>query len=75
MLTLEIHGKFISWPEDFAVLMMKYYRDNGINFIVHRNCAHSSSKSAAANSFMSKLMESAEFQEYKFCFCHQSASS
>jgi hypothetical protein len=75
MLTLEIHGKFISWPEDFAVLMMKYYRDNGVNFIVHGNCAHSGRKSVAANNFMSNLMESAEFQKYTFCCCHQSAGS
>lgn len=41
MLTLEVYGQFIRWPEDFALLMMKYYRKHGVTFILHRNCAHS----------------------------------
>jgi hypothetical protein len=40
MLTLEVYGKFITWPEDFALLMMKYYRKHGVDFILHRNCVH-----------------------------------
>jgi hypothetical protein len=40
MLTLEVNGQFITWPEEFAVLMMKYYRKHGVNYILHRNCGH-----------------------------------
>jgi hypothetical protein len=38
MLTLEIYGKLITWPEDFALLMMKYYQKHGVSFIVHKDC-------------------------------------
>ncbi len=41
MLTLEVYGQFVTWPEEFALLMMKYYRNRGIPFVVHRNCVHS----------------------------------
>ena len=37
MMTLEIYGELITWPEDFALLMMKYYENCGVPFIVHRN--------------------------------------
>lgn len=37
MLTLEIHGQLITWPEDFALTMMRYYRNHGVPFTVHRN--------------------------------------
>lgn len=75
MLTLEIHGKFIVWPDEFAVMMMKYYRDNGINFIVHRNCLHSGRVPEKGNSLMSRLLESAEIREYSFCCCPQLTGS
>ena len=37
MLTLEVHGQMITWPEDFALTMMRYYRNHGVPFKVHRN--------------------------------------
>jgi hypothetical protein len=40
MLTLEVHGQFITWPEEFALLMMKYYQKHGVTFIIHRHCDH-----------------------------------
>lgn len=40
MLTLEVYGQFVTWPEEFAHLMMKYYRNRGIAFVVHKNCIH-----------------------------------
>lgn len=40
MMTLEIYGKLITWPEDFAHLMMKHYENYGVPFIVHRDCIH-----------------------------------
>lgn len=40
MLTLEVHGQFVTWPEEFALLMMKYYRNQGVTFILHKNCIH-----------------------------------
>ncbi len=41
MLTLEVHGQYVTWPEQFALYMMRYYRNRGITFVVHRNCIHS----------------------------------
>ncbi len=41
MLTLEVYGKYITWPEDFAALMMAHYKSHGVSFTVHRNCVHS----------------------------------
>jgi hypothetical protein len=40
MLTLEVHGQLINWPSDFALMMMKYYRNHGVPFRVHRNSAN-----------------------------------
>jgi len=40
MVTLEIHGQFVTWPEDFALTMMRYYRNHGVPFTVHRNSVH-----------------------------------
>ena len=40
MLTLEVNGQFITWPEEFAVMMMAYYKKYGVPFMVHRNCLH-----------------------------------
>ena len=40
MLTLEVNGQFITWPEEFAVTMIEYYKKYGIQFMVHRNCLH-----------------------------------
>jgi hypothetical protein len=37
MVTLEIYGKFITWPEDFALFMMKHYQNRGVPIIVHRD--------------------------------------
>jgi hypothetical protein len=40
MLTLEVNGQFITWPEEFAVMMMRHYKHYGVPFIIHRNCFH-----------------------------------
>jgi hypothetical protein len=40
MLTLEVNGQFITWPEEFAVTMMGYYKKYGIPFMLHRNGLH-----------------------------------
>jgi len=37
MLTLEVNGKLITWPEEFAVVMMGYYEQHGVPYSVHRN--------------------------------------
>ncbi|HTP63886.1 MAG TPA: hypothetical protein VMJ66_00745 [Geobacteraceae bacterium] len=41
MLTIEVNGDYITWPEDFAALMMGHYKNHGVPFTVHRNCVHS----------------------------------
>ena len=40
MLTLEVHGQIITLSDEFALLMMKYYRKHGVTFILHKNCVH-----------------------------------
>jgi hypothetical protein len=37
MLTLEVNGKFITWPEDFAMIMAGYYKKHDILVIAHKN--------------------------------------
>ena len=49
MLTLEVHGQFITWPEEFALLMMKHYRKHGVTVILHRHCTHSGWDTLAKN--------------------------
>jgi hypothetical protein len=49
MLTLEVHGQFITWPEEFALLMMKHYRKHGVTVILHRNCVHTGWDTTAKN--------------------------
>lgn len=41
MLTLEVNGQFITWPADFALIMMRYYKKHGKPFLIHRKCIHS----------------------------------
>jgi hypothetical protein len=68
MLTLEIYGKLITWPEDFALLMMKYYENYGVPFVVHRNCINTGSDSSTDGS-VAKCAETSVAQ-VKTC-CHQ----
>ena len=37
MLSLKIYNKIITWPEDVAVFMMKFYENHGILFEVQEN--------------------------------------
>ncbi|HTP65116.1 MAG TPA: hypothetical protein VMJ66_06980 [Geobacteraceae bacterium] len=40
MITLEVDGQFVTWPEQFARYMMRYYQIHQMPFIVHINCIH-----------------------------------
>ncbi len=55
MLTLEIHGKFITWPEEFAIMMIGHYRNHGVPFTVHRDCVHAGWSTNAANAALAGL--------------------
>jgi hypothetical protein len=37
MLSLKVHNTIITWPEDIAVFMMKFYEKLGIPFEVQQN--------------------------------------
>ena len=37
MLTLEVHGQLITWPEDIAEMMMDFYLKRGVPFKVYGN--------------------------------------
>jgi hypothetical protein len=40
LLTLEVNGQLVTWPEEFAQMMMNHYRNHGVTFLVQRNCTH-----------------------------------
>ena len=40
MLKMEVHGQLITWPEDVAEMMMKFYLKHGVPFKVYSNSAH-----------------------------------
>ena len=37
MLSLKIHNTIITWPEDVAVFMMRFYENHGIPFEIQEN--------------------------------------
>ncbi len=37
MITLEVHGQLVNWPEDFALVMMRYYWNHGVPFKIYRH--------------------------------------
>jgi hypothetical protein len=39
MLTLEVHGQLITWPEDIAQMMIKFYLKRGVPCKVYSNSA------------------------------------
>jgi len=67
MLTIEVHGQFITWPEDFAFTMMKYYRKHDVPFPVHRKSIHNDRDTSAENASPVKPMSSIGFQENREC--------
>jgi len=69
MLTIEVHGQFITWPEDFALFMMKYYRKHGVNIILHRNCVHTGLDTTAKNNCTAERTE--PFGAFEYCGCYQ----
>jgi hypothetical protein len=68
MVTLEVNRIMITWPDDFALMMMRYYRNHGVSFIVHRNCVHSARP--MGNCSPAKAVESTRVQEdYEYAYC------
>ena len=55
MVTLEIHGQLVTWPDDFALLMMRYYRNHGVPFKVHRNHVHGERDDTQENYFTGQV--------------------
>ena len=55
MLTLKVHGQFITWPDDFANMMMKYYRIHGIPFTVHANSVNPGWDATVENTSLAKV--------------------
>ena len=54
MITLEVHSQFIAWPDDFALVMMRYYRHHGVPFKIHRKCVHTGCSPGAVNASSAK---------------------
>jgi hypothetical protein len=40
LITLEVDNKYFMWQRDFAMTMIKHYRDYGIPYRISKNCAH-----------------------------------
>jgi hypothetical protein len=62
MVTLEVHGKLVTWDEDFALIMMRYYKNHGVSFIVHRHNAQPTvnfikKASVLSSSYLSALVQ------------------
>lgn len=38
MITIEVRGQRITWPEDFATVMIGYYQKHGVPFMIHGAC-------------------------------------
>jgi hypothetical protein len=34
MITLEVHNQLITWPDDFAIVMMRYYKKHDVPFML-----------------------------------------
>jgi hypothetical protein len=67
MVTLEVNKMMITWPDDFAILMMKYYRDHGVSFIVHRNCIHTAGHAEDKKTSLAKPVGTASTQVIYMC--------
>jgi hypothetical protein len=67
MLTIEVNGEFITWPDDFAFTMMKYYRKHDVPFLVHRNSINTGRDTCAKNTSLAKQMKSIDFRENRDC--------
>ena len=37
MLSLKVHNTIITWPEDIALFMMKFYENLGVPFEIDQN--------------------------------------
>jgi len=44
MIIVEVRGQIVNWPEDFALVMMRYYHNHGVPFKVHRHIDQFSTK-------------------------------
>ena len=42
MITIKVRNQLVTWPDDFAVLMMRYYKRHDVPFVIHRNNATAS---------------------------------
>jgi hypothetical protein len=49
MLTLKVHNMIITWPEDIALLMMRYFKSHDIPFELHRHNIQSEQESTVKN--------------------------
>ena len=46
MITIEVHNQMVTWPDDFAIVMMRYYKKHDVSFVLRLR--HSSSGSDAS---------------------------
>jgi len=67
MITIEVNGQFITWPDDFACTMMKYYRKHDVPFLVHRNCIHTGRDTCTGDSSPARPSRSIEFRKNGEC--------
>jgi hypothetical protein len=66
MLILEVYKKYVTWPEEFALLMMKHYQDYEVPVMVHMVCRNSG-READTYSFVAKYAAKAETQVHLCC--------
>jgi len=52
MVTIKVHNQYVTWPNDFAVMMMRYYKRHGVPFVIQRNNASAVMHSVDEDSFL-----------------------
>ena len=52
MITIKVHDQFVTWPNDIAILMMRYYKRHGVPFAIHRNCSSPELNIMGKNNFL-----------------------
>ena len=34
MITIEVHNQLVTWPDDFAIVMMRYYKKHDVSYVL-----------------------------------------
>ena len=66
MLSLEVYEKVVTWPEDFALLMIKHYQAFEVPVMVHMVCSNTG-RDSKTYGVVAKYAAMAETQVHVCC--------